>query len=137
MADLEMRRDLAAPVDRVWLALADPSALAAWFWPSRIQTTVSTANVVGGRYRIDGSGAGLAVSGEYVERERLRRLAFTWRWDGDPERTLVTIELRVAGDGTQLLLRHAGFADEATRDEHVKGWSDCLDRLPGWLDSAR
>src|SRR5258705_499727 len=109
MADLEVRRDLAAPVERVWRAFADPAPLAAWFWPARFRTTVTTANLVGGRYRIDGPGAGIAVAGEYVERQRPHRLAFTWRWDGDPERTLVTIDLRPAGDGTALLLRHTGF----------------------------
>ena len=31
------------------------------------------------------------------------------------------------------LLQHERFATGADRDNHAKGWSDCLDRLPAWL----
>jgi len=132
---LSLERDLPVPVERVWRAFVDAGALAAWFWPPRFGTTVATANIVGGRYRIDGSAGGIAVSGEYLERQRPHLLAFTWRWDGDPERTVVNLRLRPAGDGAGavLRLRHDGFADESTRDNHVQGWSDCLDRLRDWL----
>ncbi len=37
---------------------------------------------------------------------------------------------------TALMLTHERFADDATRDNHRIGWSDCLDRLPGWLTAA-
>jgi hypothetical protein len=30
-----------------------------------------------------------------------------------------------------------GFADERARDDHVQGWTDCLDRLAGWLAADR
>lgn len=133
---LSVERDLPAPIDRVWRAFVDPSVLASWFWPPRFGTTVATANVVGGRYRIDGSKGGIAVSGEYLERQRPTRLAFTWRWDGDPRRTVVTVDLSEQAFGTRLVLRHGGFTDEPTRDDHVQGWSDGLDRLREWLARA-
>jgi hypothetical protein len=28
---------------------------------------------------------------------------------------------------------HGGFATEESRDEHIQGWTDCLDRLPEYL----
>ncbi len=133
MSTLQISRALPAPPDRVWRAFTDPAALAAWFWPERFATTAETDVRVGGRYRIDGPGAGMAVSGEYVSVEPPNRLAFTWRWDGEPEETLVTLELVATGDGTRLALTHERFSDDADRDNHAKGWSDCLDRLPGWL----
>jgi uncharacterized protein YndB with AHSA1/START domain len=135
MADLELRRGLAAPVDRVWHALTDPDALTGWFWPPRFQTSVTLDPRVGGRYRIDGSAAGIAVVGEYLELDPPHVVRFDWQWEGERERTVVCVELRQSGDGTALLLRHTGFADEATRDQHDLGWSDCLDRLPGWLSA--
>ena len=133
MADLELRRGLSVPVERVWRAFTDPEALAGWFWPRRFQTLVTSDLRVGGRYRIDGSAGGLAVSGEYLELEAPRRLRFGWQWDGHWEMTEVNLALRASGHATVLRLRHAGFSDDSTRDQHDLGWSDCLERLPGWL----
>jgi uncharacterized protein YndB with AHSA1/START domain len=134
--ELQLRRTLAVPADRVWRALTDPAALAAWFWPERFATTVEVDLRVGGRYRIDGPGVGLAVAGEYVTVDPPRRLVFTWRWDGEPDETLVTFELTPGEAGTELVVVHERFTDDAQRDDHVKGWSDCLDRLQDWLASA-
>ncbi len=134
--ELRLSRTLSFPVDRVWRALTDPVALAAWFWPERFATTAEIDLRVGGRYRIDGPGAGMAVAGEYTAVEPPHRLAFTWRWDGDSDETMVTVELTPSGTGTDLVIVHSGFAAEVERDNHAKGWSDCLDRLPGWLSTA-
>ena len=130
---LHLSRTLAAPTDRVWRALTDPTALAAWFWPDRFATTAEVDLRVGGRFRIASPAAGMAVSGEYRTVDPPRRLAFTWQWDGEAEETLVTLELTGSGAGSELVVVHERFADDAGRDSHLKGWSDCLDRLPGWL----
>jgi uncharacterized protein YndB with AHSA1/START domain len=138
MSSIHLTRVVAAPPERVWRAFTDPTVLAAWFWPHRFATTVEADLRVGGRYRIDGPGAGMAVGGEYVSVEPPSRLVFTWRWDGEVEETLMTLHLVHAANGTELTLTHERFTDDATRDNHAKGWSDCLDRLPDSLqrDSA-
>jgi uncharacterized protein YndB with AHSA1/START domain len=137
-AELLLERHLAAPPERVWRALTDPAALGAWFWPPRLEPAAEVDLAVGGRYRIAGPGAGIAVAGTYRELDPPRRLACTWRWDGEDAETLVAIELVSSADGgTELVLRHQGFADDATRDDHIQGWMDCLDRLPAWLASDR
>lgn len=43
-----------------------------------------------------------------------------------------SLAAQVAADvrGTLLTVLHEGFSTESERDEHVQGWSDCLDRLP-------
>jgi uncharacterized protein YndB with AHSA1/START domain len=133
MTELELGRWLPYPVERVWRAFTDPAALAAWFWPARFTPTAEVDLRVGGRYRIAGPGAGMAVAGEYRTVEPPHRLVFTWCWDGEPDETLVTIRLAPEAAGTRLSIRHEAFADDAERDEHAKGWSDCLDRLPAWL----
>ena len=47
-----------------------------------------------------------------------------------PEReSLVTVELRAAGSGTELTLRHEELADAEARDKHNQGWIGCLGRL--------
>jgi uncharacterized protein YndB with AHSA1/START domain len=133
MSELTITRTLAFPVERVWRAMTDPVALAAWFWPQRFGPTAEVDLRVGGRYRIDGPGAGMAVSGEYVTVEPPHKLVFTWAWDGEPGETLVTVDLTPTADGTELSLRHERFADDVASGQHAQGWYDCLDRLPEWL----
>ncbi|HLV59519.1 MAG TPA: SRPBCC domain-containing protein [Natronosporangium sp.] len=128
MARLEITRDLSATPERVWHALTDPAALAAWFWP-HLDNTVETDPRVGGRYRIAGPRAGIAVTGEYLEVDPPRRLVFTWRWEDQDEQSRVTVELRPAGTGTTLTLVHDRIGDAVTRDRFADGWRDCLDRL--------
>jgi uncharacterized protein YndB with AHSA1/START domain len=148
MTGLRLERTLPAPPERVWRALTEASPLTAWFWPAHFAATVRVDARPGGELRI-AAADGLAVSGRFREVEAPRRLVFTWRWDGDPavadsagdedeeaaddEETLVTIELSAADGRTALVLTHEGFAADTTRDDHRTGWSDCLDRLPGWL----
>jgi len=64
-----------------------------------------------------------------------RRLVFTWVWPRTtPEReSLVSIELRQARGGTELLFTHARFHDETVRDGHRQGWSDSLVKLESYL----
>jgi uncharacterized protein YndB with AHSA1/START domain len=125
--ELHLRRVLPAPVERVWQACTDPAALESWFWPERFATKVETDPQADGAYRI--AGTDMAVGGRYRTVDPPHRLVFTWQWDGDPDETLVTVELSPGGDGTALLLTHEGFTTETDRDNHVTGWSDCLDRL--------
>jgi uncharacterized protein YndB with AHSA1/START domain len=126
--ELTVHRTLPYPLGRVWSALTDAAALAGWFWPERLQAVADVDLQPGGAWRI--AGLGIAVSGRYAEVELAHRLVSTWQWDGDDLVTTVTMTLAT---GTELTLIHTGFPDEAARDDHVKGWSDCLDRLSEWL----
>jgi uncharacterized protein YndB with AHSA1/START domain len=133
MTSLRLTRTYAAAPDRVWHALTEPGALAAWFWPARFNTTAEIDLRVGGRYRLCGSAAGMTVSGEYLEVTAPSRLVFSWQWEGEPDTTVVTVEIAPSGEGTELVLVHDRFAAGTTRDDHAQGWADCLDRLPAWL----
>ena len=120
---------------KVWRAWTQPEALTAWMAPSdAFSVRVLECDVrVGGRYRIvmrSPDGEDNDVSGVYREVATNRKLVFTWAWKSTPEReSLVTVELRAAGDGTELTLRHEGFADTEARDKHNQGWNSCLGRL--------
>lgn len=92
---------------------------------------------VGGRYHLimrapDGEEHDLnCVYREIVPNERL---VYTWAWKSTPEReSLVTLTLRPIDGGTELLLTHERFADDAARDRHNHGWELCLDRLQAYL----
>jgi uncharacterized protein YndB with AHSA1/START domain len=131
--DVRLERVLPAPRELVWRAFTDPAALAAWFWPPSFDTTARVEPVTGGEVRIAAADGRMGLSGRVESVEPGRRLGFTWTWDGDDEETFVTVALADADPGTELTLTHTGFADASTRDDHIVGWSDCLDRLPGWL----
>lgn len=132
---LHLRRTLSHPPERVWRAFTDPTVLAAWFWPTRFVTKAEIDLRVGGHYRIDAPGVGMAVSGVYLQIEPPARLAFTWRWDSDSEETVVNVAFVPTETGTELVITHERFAGDGDRDNHAQGWEDCLDRLPGWLSA--
>lgn len=121
---------LAASPERVWEALTDAGALAAWYWPESVHPTVTSDPVVGGRFAINGDGMGFA--GEYAELDAPRRIVQAWRWDGDDRDSRVTIELTAAGGGTDLVVVHDRI-DAATAEMYRAGWESCLARLPGYL----
>ena len=131
MTSVQITRVLAAAPERVWAAFTEPASLAAWFWPAQLSPVVSAEVRVGGAYRIEGTG--MAVSGVYLEVKPLRRLVFSWRWDGDDIESVVTLEFEGSDGKTVLSVRHDRLATEEERDNHAQGWNDCLDRLPAYL----
>jgi uncharacterized protein YndB with AHSA1/START domain len=128
---LQITRLFSAPPERVWAAFTRPEALTAWFWPARLSPAVTADVRPGGRYRIEATG--MAVSGEYREVTEPTRLVFTWRWDGEADESLVTIELAAHDGKTELQLTHEQLDDQNTADMHAQGWNDCLERLVDWV----
>ena len=132
---LTIVRQFKAAPEKVWRALTQPEALKQWMAPDdAFQIPVAEADLrVGGRYHIvmkSLDGEEHDVSGVYRVVEPNRKLAYTWAWKSTPEReSLVTFELRAAGGGTALTLKHEQFADEEARDKHQHGWTGCLARL--------
>jgi uncharacterized protein YndB with AHSA1/START domain len=140
---LVLRRTFAAPQSKVFHAWTDPRHLKRWFAPSD-DFEVSVAEVdlrVGGKYRIGMKPADkeetYIVIGEYREIDAPRRLVYSWAWEGDQEtgETIVTVEFRAVGAGTELMLKHEFFPNPDARRRHEEGWSGCLDRFARLLKS--
>ena len=129
MGSLTIDRLLPATPDRVWRAFAAPGELASWFWPEPFQTEVSLEARQSGELRIRSESAGMGVTGKVTDIEPERLLSTSWQWDGEEQRTDVTIQLRPEEQGTRLTVRHIGFTTEEAIADHVRGWNDCLDRL--------
>ena len=136
---LALVRKLDAAPAKVWRAITEPEMLKQWMAPDPA-TRCKVAEIdlrVGGRYRIvmsPAEGEDHDVRGAYREIVPNKKLVYTWAWKTTPEReSLVTIELRAAGKGTELTLRHEQFADEQARDKHQYGWTGCLASLEKFL----
>ncbi len=94
---------------------------------------------VGGEYRFEfrsPEGERSVVAGVYREIDPPRRLRFSWIWlvwkTVVPAETLVTVDLRSAGDMTEVTVTHEGFPDAWTQEQHAAGWEatlDCLEPL--------
>ena len=129
-----VRKYDAAP-GKVWRAITEPEMLKKWMAPSdAFKVPVAEAELrVGGRYHIIMNAPGGEVhdvSGVYREVVPNKKLVYTWAWKSTPERqSVVTIELRAAGGGTELTLKHEQFFDEEARNHHEQGWNGCLARL--------
>ncbi len=132
---LSIVRKLDAAPGKVWRAITEPEMLKKWMAPGDdFKIPVAEAELrVGGRYHIvmnAPDGQVHDVSGVYREVVPNKKLVYTWAWKTMPERqSVVTIELRVSGNGTELTLKHEQFTDAEARDHHQQGWAGCLARL--------
>jgi uncharacterized protein YndB with AHSA1/START domain len=140
---LTLKRDYAAPPERVWRAWTDPKALKHWWIPAPGEA-VSVAELdvrVGGRFRICFGGADgneHECAGVYKEVAKPKKLVFTWSWPRTtPEReSLVTILFNAKGSGTELVFTHERFFDEKARDSHREGWTALLEKLEDYLGES-
>ncbi len=68
--------------------------------------------------------------GRFLRVEPDRLLEVTWLNEAGTRghETVLTVELRPAGDGTALRLTHRGLPDAVTRDEHEQAWGELLDQ---------
>ena len=138
---LRMTRRFDAPRDEVFDAWTSEAVLRRW-WSAFPNGDTPTAEVdlrEGGRYRLAmrdrESGEVHTLVGEYTEVRPPERLAFTWAWESNAEEmrgsaeTLVEVDFREDGGGTEVVLTHSGFSDEQIRELHAHGWNGCLDNL--------
>jgi uncharacterized protein YndB with AHSA1/START domain len=131
---------IAAPPERVFEALVDPSQVLKWWGQKGIYVCKEfQADLrVGGSWRsagVDGRGNPFETSGKFVEISRPRILAYTWvaSWTGDLE-TLVRWELQPSGEGTLVRIRHSGFGAHPEAAQNYRGWPRMLAWLQALLD---
>lgn len=131
----EMR--IAAPPERVFQALVDPSQVVQWWGQAGIYrcTKFESDLRVGGMWRsigIDGNGRPFEIVGEYLEVDPPRVISSTWRatWTGDAE-TRIRWELEPAKGGTLVRICHSGFAAHPELAQAYRGWP----RMLSWLQA--
>ena len=131
---LTLHRVIDAPVEAVYAAWTEPEMLRRWLAPGNATVVRAVAEVaVGGAFLVEMRGADgrrWLTRGVYRKVVPHRRLIHTWRWEGSEIETLVTVEFEPESDGrTRLTLTHSRFAEDEARDEHVRGWTGCLEKL--------
>ena len=132
MTDIELDQFIAREPAAVWRALTEPELLARWWAPGDIKP------IVGHRFTLDmGNFGSQPCEVTAVEDQRLLAYRFA---EGTLDTTL-TWSLRPEGEGTLLVLTHAGFDLDSPMGRQAyegmgKGWPHVLNRLPGALDEA-
>ncbi len=135
---LEVQRTLNAVPEKVFDAWMTREAWQAWIGPKGLRCEVPLLEaVVGGRFQIRMSiaaGKTIPVAGIYREVERPARIVFNWGRADEPARsTLISITLTARDSKTVVTLRHEGLESAASRDSHLQGWNDALDKLAAYL----
>ena len=141
---ITLKRTIPARRGEVFRAWTDPVELKRWW--ARPGFTVVDAQVdlrIGGAFRIQTRpdvGNVFSVFGTYREVRPPEHLVYTWAWQGtrmDGIETLVTVDFREAGPGTEIFLTHEGFRTEGDHSAHRGAWIGCFDRLSQAKSSRR
>jgi uncharacterized protein YndB with AHSA1/START domain len=139
--ELVMKRELAAPRERVFAAWIDARQASRWWLPQDFTTLSCKMDVrPGGEWRRrmrSPSGAVVTKFGVYREIVAPERLVFTYVTEYadsaiDPE-TLVTVTFADLGERTRLTLHHTAFQAETARNGHEGGWASCLERFSAFV----
>jgi uncharacterized protein YndB with AHSA1/START domain len=135
---LEITRLFEAAPARIFDAWLNREEWQSWIGPEGLRCEVPLLEPrVGGRYRIImrlTDGRVIPVAGIYQMVDAPRTLAFTWGAESDPKRhTLITLTLGGTAGKSALKLRQEGFTSLESRDTHVTGWNEALNKLAAYL----
>jgi uncharacterized protein YndB with AHSA1/START domain len=126
-----------APREVVFAAWTEPDRLKRWWGPGFFETVFAEVDLRrGGRYELLLEPGSMRLVGEFREVTPPQRLVYTWRWvEGVPDtrESLVTIEFREAGTGTEVVLVHDSFVGPGPVEMYDEGWRSGLDKLRAFL----
>ena len=129
--------EIAAPLERVFQALASKEIVDWWVNPGVFDTREWSGDVrKGGHWRASGVARGqpYTLEGEFLEVDPPTRLVHTWKRVGAPGApTIVSYLLQRQDGGTRLTLRHSGFDPPESCATTSDGWEASLARLAAML----
>lgn len=134
---------IAAPCERVFQALTDPSQAVQW-WGENGRYHLTQFHVdprIGGKWSASGESVNMGtlnIHGEVFELDPPRRLAYTWISSWLPKTTKVLWELETHREGTLVKLTHTGFEGNADHaNAHSIGWNLVLGWLQGYVERGQ
>ena len=151
---LQVRRQFAAPREKVFAAWADPEKVKLWMFKGvHSHTNIFHKNDIrpGGEYlfevRDSSNGKVYWGQGKYLEVKPVEKISYTWGWklgavdgpENHPESpdTTVTVEFCARGGSTEVVLTHAVFHSQKDFNEHNNGWEQCLNALEEYLQAGQ
>ncbi len=133
--ELSINRRFDAPVKEVFRLWSDPALRKQWWGPKDFTCTALASDFrPGGAWSASirsASHGEYGMSGTYTGIVENESIAFTFFWSDEPEKeTTVTVSFAPAPDGgTRQRFHQAPYDTEASRDSHLSGWNECIDRL--------
>jgi uncharacterized protein YndB with AHSA1/START domain len=139
--ELTVSRVIDAPRPLVFKAWTDPVQVARWWGPKGFVTVECEMDIrPGGAFRQvmrSPQGTDHRKRGVYRDIAEPERIVFTFAWeDADGKlgvETLVTVTFEALGTKTRLTLHQSGFDNAEWRDDHVGGWTSCLERFGEYM----
>lgn len=139
MITLEVRRAIRATPQRLFEAWTQPALLRQWWGPKGVACIDAQIDLrVGGAYRIANrfpDNRVLWIAGEFEQIEPPSLLVYTWRVEPQTTSERVTVRFEPRGEVTDVVVRHECIADTSARDQHERGWLDCLEGLEALVTS--
>ncbi|HWZ81628.1 MAG TPA: SRPBCC domain-containing protein [Terriglobales bacterium] len=141
---IEIEVQIAAPPDRVFQAITDPTQLLRWWGQQGMYQTTKWCTDLrpGGRWSCEGvsdkDGSAFHVKGEYLEVDPPRLLVHTWisSWASDLT-TVVRWKLDPVAGGTMLRINHSGFAGAPESAKgHYEGWIRVLSWMQRFVEKG-
>jgi uncharacterized protein YndB with AHSA1/START domain len=131
--DLFFREFYPHPIGKVWAALTDPVALAAWLMENDFEP------IIGKRFSFRpqpvGGGRGL-IECEVLALEPPARMVWSWQSTETDPPGRVEINLKAVEGGTELTLAHTGETDPERRAQYASGWAGKFAQLHKQLSSS-
>ncbi|MBT3321436.1 MAG: SRPBCC domain-containing protein [Anaerolineae bacterium] len=141
-----------APIEDIWKMWTQPEYFQKWYGPKGFTIPVAEINLsVGGKRRIcmaspDGN-MKMWTTGEHLEISSTERLVYTESMsdeegnilspaemgmpEGYPVKTEITVSLESLGEGTKMVLTHAGLPADSPG---ASGWNQAFDKLEEYLN---
>ena len=123
-----LERTLPAPVAKIWKALTDVDQMRQWYFDLK-----EFKPEVGFEFQfvVEHEGNRYHHLCRVTEVVPQKKIAYTWRYQGEPGDSLVTFELFPEGEKTRLKLTHEGldtFPKTAAfaRENFEKGWTTLI-----------
>lgn len=123
--------------EKLWQALTDPEWTQRYFFNTAIHSTFA----LGAGFHYDLPDGRVAVDGEVLEHEPLKKLVLSWTFRYDPElateRSKVTFLIEPRGPSCKLTAIHeAPEAPKSLAHAHDEGWSVVLSGLKSVLETG-
>ena len=123
-----MERTFDAPVERVWTALTDVNEMRQWYFDLK-----EFKPEIGFEFEfvVEHEGNNYHHLCKVTEVIPQKKIAYTWRYKGEPGDSLVTFEIFPEGDKTRLKLTHSGIetfpkTPAYARKNFEAGWTQII-----------